>query len=566
MGMKRIQKTNSNIKQLTSVLMLMLCFLFRLVDAQTIPTLQFQHPNIKQIRLEDEVNDQQDLPYRIGVFSYAHVTTESDGIWTVNEQGQTVWQLRIAHPGAQALSFIFSNVALQQGAYLQVLSETGQTLSPRYVQEDVTEYHQLHIDLCKGDQMVLQFIQPASSAPSTFTLDQVVYNYRAYPSHSLEKINESESCEVNVNCSEGAAYQDEKKGIARIYIINSKGAFWCSGSLVNNLALTCKPYFLTALHCSAAQNTSLANMALWKFYFNYEASSCSNPTNSNQVSPTTISGCIRLVDSNDNTGSGTESSIKKSDFMLLQLGSIATESNVIATLQGIGAYWNGWDARDLASSYGVGIHHPAGDIKKISTYSSHLKSTSYGGQLMNSHWMVNWSPTANGSGVTEGGSSGSPLFTYNRGYSRIIGTLSGGASDCAFQNSYDLYGKFSAHWDKNGTTANVQLKTYLDPQNTGQLFMNGSYYPCIDTPDTTPRTLPKLFPNPTADFVTIEWENLYDETVQVKLLDACGNLMFLSESVNGAIPELDLQQVAVGVYFIEFIAPTDRYLFKIVKE
>ena len=62
------------------------------------------------------------------------------------------------------------------------------------------------------------------------------------------------------------------------------------------------------------------------------------------------------------------------------------------------------DRGNLANS-GVGIHHPDGSAKKISTYTSNLSSTTYNGGAFNAHWNVYWTSTTNGHGVTEGGSS-----------------------------------------------------------------------------------------------------------------------------------------------------------------
>ncbi|MFN5912574.1 MAG: GEVED domain-containing protein, partial [Bacteroidota bacterium] len=124
------------------------------------------------------------------------------------------------------------------------------------------------------------------------------------------------------------------------------------------------------------------------------------------------------------------------------------------------------------------IHHPAGDIKKISTFSSNLVTSAWNGNGLQSHWRVVWTANSNGHGVTEGGSSGSPIFRSNSGNSVIMGTLTGGGSFCNAQSSPDYYGKMSYHWTSNGTPANEQLKTYLDPNNTGTLVLFGSADPC----------------------------------------------------------------------------------------
>ncbi len=125
-----------------------------------------------------------------------------------------------------------------------------------------------------------------------------------------------------------------------------------------------------------------------------------------------------------------------SDFLLLELNSAVPEA--------YNPYYNGWNRGTPSGSSGVGIHHPGGDIKKISTYTTGLSSCTpnVSGEIMatNAAWCLGWASTTNGTGVTEGGSSGSPLFDSN---GRIVGTLSGGSSTCANPTAGDAYGKFA---------------------------------------------------------------------------------------------------------------------------
>jgi hypothetical protein len=160
------------------------------------------------------------------------------------------------------------------------------------------------------------------------------------------------------------------------------------------------------------------------------------------------------------------------------LGSSTNEATIINNLKSanFSAYWNGWNANTTATTGGVGIHHPSGDIKKISTFSGSTISAGWNGNGLSSHWRQSWSSNSNGHGVTEGGSSGSPLFNNSQGY--IIGTLTGGSSSCNSPTSPDYYGKMSYHWTSNGTANNLRLKPWLDPTNSGVLTLAGSANPC----------------------------------------------------------------------------------------
>ncbi|NBV67409.1 MAG: T9SS C-terminal target domain-containing protein [Flavobacteriia bacterium] len=439
--------------------------------SKDIPTLEVAVPNMTQIHNEDVVRDNQGMLYRIGVAQTVNVSPLNSGLWSTLSNGNRQWQLRVHSSQAEALSFLFSTFKLYGNTTLEIRNLAGALVHPVLTSKDVESHFMYNAALCFGDDMIITLTESPNVQTSELFIDRIIYNYRSTGNVSHAKINESDACEVNVNCSPvGDNWQNQKRGVARIYVVEGASAGWCSGSLVNNVANDCKPLFLTALHCGV--NCTTADFNQWKFYFRYEAPSCSNPASVGTLANYFISGSVKLADAGD--GGGTTGS----DFLLVQLGTVANQATTVTTLKSanFNAYWNGWDANNTATTGGVGIHHPAGDIKKISTFNGTTVSTTWGGSTPNTHWRLTWSSNSNGYGVTEGGSSGSPLFNNSAG--RIIGTLTGGGSFCSAQNSPDSYGKVSYHWTSNGAAANRRLKTYLDPANTGALTLNGSSDPC----------------------------------------------------------------------------------------
>jgi hypothetical protein len=80
---------------------------------------------------------------------------------------------------------------------------------------------------------------------------------------------------------------------------------------------------------------------------------------------------------------------------------------------------------------------------KISTYSSALERPvnnpfPSNPPIVNKVWVVEWSQ-----GVTEKGSSGSPLFDQDH---RIVGQLAQGPSGCGSITQKDVYGRFDNSW------------------------------------------------------------------------------------------------------------------------
>ena len=446
---------------------------------KNIPLTIISAPEMNAIHAEDQERDKNGVLYRIGVNRPANISLNNTGIWKTLPNGDRQWQMHIKSPGAEAISFLFEVFKIYGGTTLNIQDISGKPLHNTLTSKDVESHFMQNAALCFGDEMIMTIYEPAYTKSSEIFIDRIIYNYRATGNPNAQKINESEACEVNVNCSPvGNNWQDEKRGVARIYVVEGGGAGWCTGSVVNNTALDCKPLFLTALHCGVS--ATAGNMNQWKFYFRYEAPTCTNPSVAGTLDDYFITGCVRLADSNDAGGD------TGSDFLLVQMGSIANQAATITTMKSanFNCYWNGWDANNTATTGGAGIHHPAGDIKKISTFNGTTVSTTWGGSVSNTHWRLTWSANSNGHGVTEGGSSGSPLFNNSSG--RIIGTLTGGGSFCTALNSPDSYGKMSYHWTSNGTPNNERLKTYLDPGNTGLLVLNGSSDPCTAVNPTVP--------------------------------------------------------------------------------
>ncbi|HET9031992.1 MAG TPA: fibronectin type III domain-containing protein [Dokdonella sp.] len=157
-------------------------------------------------------------------------------------------------------------------------------------------------------------------------------------------------------------------------------------------------------------------------------------------------------------------------------------------------YWEGWDRRstgamcsepsDPTSTVGMcaSIHHPGVDEKRITFVPTPL-SVSGISRGINTHWHAAWDttppilpnivnpPSSLPPSVTEGGSSGSPLYSPQQ---RIVGVLSGGSSFCGATGSdlSDEYGQLAVAWEGRGTPA-TRMKDHLDPLNTGAEFIDG---------------------------------------------------------------------------------------------
>ncbi|MBX7181268.1 MAG: T9SS type A sorting domain-containing protein [Bacteroidia bacterium] len=419
-------------------------------------------PDPSSLLAEDQDRAVKGSLYRIGTSLLTDIKPTNSGTWTLLPDGGKVWRLQVSASGAKALGFYFDQFHLPVGAQLFVYNENKSQVIGAFTSENNHESGYFATEMIFGSSAILELYIPLKSKGSNlqFHLNEVAYFYRnVYAPKDAKDFGDSESCEVNVNCSEGNNWANQKRGVARIMVKAGNQYGWCSGSLINNTNVDCSPLFLTADHCS--EGTSASDLNQWVFYFNYQASGCTNPASQGTLANQTMTGATLKAQT---TGMGNQDS----DFYLVLLNNNVPQSYA--------PYFNGWDRNNTASTGGVGIHHPAGDIKKISTYTGTLVSSTYGGTVANTHWRVTWAGTANGHGVTEGGSSGSPLFGSN---GLIVGQLTGGSSYCTAQTSPDLYGKFSYSWTSNGAAANRQLAPWLDPSSSGVTTLAGVNQPCV---------------------------------------------------------------------------------------
>ena len=419
--------------------------------------------DVVAMRAEDAKRKLENLPPRVGKVIPVKLTTGNSGEWSTLPNGQEIWRLCLYAEDAIALMLTYDKFEIPEGGKLFIYNEDRSRILGAYTEENNPQRVEYATEFIAGDQITLEYVAPVSGSFDTpIIVSGVVFGYNNLYLTKQQKgdstravLGESGWCMVNITCSEGNNWTDQKKGVVRIATPTGDGYYSvCSGSIVNNTAGNLDPLLLSAFHCYNTLTTAQMNQSI--YYFNYEHPYCSGSSN---PSVPTITGATMLVNNPLNGGS---------DGALLRLNEKIPAS--------YGVYYNGWDRRNTAATSGVGIHHPNADVKKISTFTSSAQSKSNvnfgsgGITASNSMWGVAFVATTNGHGVTEGGSSGSPLFNQNK---RIVGTLSGGSATCESPNGYNtFYGKLWYHWNQYSSQ---QMKPYLDPINSGAEYIDGTY-------------------------------------------------------------------------------------------
>lgn len=277
-----------------------------------------------------------------------------------------------------------------------------------------------------GDTQQLELFAPdgvdvATVSPAVASVSHLLVSMHRDPTMA-KALGDSGPCNIDVVCRVNTLGQNfvvAKNAVARMAFQSGASTYTCTGTLLNDQdSSTQVPYFYTAHHCIGTQSEASTLVTFW----NYETPTC----NVDNPGPNTQHG----------GGAQMLYSQASTDGALLRLNNAPPS----------GVAFAGWDAGALnAGTQVTAIHHPSGDIKKVSrgTYSGTSANVNIGGQVITSSHRTTWAE-----GTTEGGSSGSGLFTSDANSYYLRGGLAGGSASCANtgqsegQGNRDFYSRF----------------------------------------------------------------------------------------------------------------------------
>ncbi|MFN7963831.1 MAG: fibronectin type III domain-containing protein [Thermoanaerobaculia bacterium] len=414
---------------------------------------------------EDAARDELGLPPRFAVPERVSITPATQGTWETLPDGRRLWRLRIvATSGTTSLNLGFTRYQMPPGGQLAIYSTDGSEALPRFTAADNEAHGQLWTPVLRGNDLIVELTVPRLQASAVvLELGWINQGYRGFGTQPATDYIYSGSCNMDVEClGAGDTWREEMRSVA---VISTGGSTFCTGSLLNDTAGDRKMYFITANHCGITS----ANAASLVAYWNYQNSFCRTPgsAQSGQAGDGTLTQF--------HTGSFFRASSAASDFTLVEL-----DDPPVAAYN---HFWAGWDRSTgdftcTASVPCATIHHPNTDEKRITYSITNTATTSYNGTTSpgdGTHVWAHWATDPPGPftvpGVTEPGSSGSPL--YNSA-GRFIGQLHGGPSSCGAtgNNLSDYYGRFSVSWTGGGTSS-TRLSNWLDAGGTGAVSIAG---------------------------------------------------------------------------------------------
>lgn len=282
------------------------------------------------------------------------------------------------------------------------------------------------LPMVAGTEATLEIELPAGIATDTVrvALPRVSHLFISPAQHETElTTRRAAACNLDISCQPYLQdWVDQSKSVALVDFVDDGYSYVCSGTLLADRANSFTPYFLSANHCIDSQTVASTVETTWF----YRSATC----NGYSVFPGS-----KLV-----TGGATllyNSATTDTSFMKLKQEAPA------------GAIFAGWlPALPARYTEVVGLHHPTGDLQKISfgfvsDYEACRDDPSEAVYCENAaaaaaqFIAVTWQD-----GITESGSSGSGIWiAHDDGNRYLVGALYAGSSSC-YSAGTDTYGRF----------------------------------------------------------------------------------------------------------------------------
>lgn len=346
--------------------------------------------------------------------------------WVTHTDGGGIARLVVSSQDAKALRVGLDVAALPDGAELRFIGSGNPGLvvysataaEIRALRRESSTYW---TPITEGAEQVIEIYLPpgASRSAARITVDSASHIF-ASPGNGFKEakaLGGSGSCNRDVICEpQTAAFVNAKNSVAWMQYQSSGVSYICTGTLLNDGDVSSQiPYFYSANHCIGTQTEASTLNTVW----GYERTTCNSgfaPTNN------IVAGGADLVYKDTNR-----------DALLLKLRNSPPA----------GAYFAGWDASTVTEGTNfTAIHHPSGDAKKVTRgqFMGFTALSEFGNQQ---YVTAAWT-----SGTTEGGSSGSAIFSQSNNEYYLRGGLFGGAAACsnsgnvATAGNRDYYSRF----------------------------------------------------------------------------------------------------------------------------
>ena len=339
--------------------------------------------------------------------------------WSALADGSSIAVAELSVPSSKGLRLAVSPQSLPVGVELRVTAANG--LGPVFGPFSRAQINADRLGVISpeanapywlpavgGDTVRLELATAANvnlhgTALSITSVSVLIDAPRESAAKDLSDVGSSGACNIDISCSDSPL----SPTVAKYLFTDGQGStFLCTGGLLNDTGNTGTPWFITAAHCV----DSGSEASTMQFYWNFRSSSCGG----GPITPLseTFGGATLL----------STSEVYDTSFMRLNQAPPTSAR----------AGWNGQEVTQVQNV--TGIHHPSGDLQKISFGQLIAYTGIIDPAVDDSHFVIEWQ-----NGVTEPGSSGSGIFNTSN---QLLGVLTGGFSSCDVPDGQDFYGRF----------------------------------------------------------------------------------------------------------------------------
>ncbi len=345
----------------------------------------------------------------------------------------------IASEGALAVRLRVDLSGLQDGESLWVIDPTGPRAFGPFTAADA-EDEGVWLPTVLGDTAVLLLRTPGDALPMLY-IEGLSHFFTLFEDDAEKAL----PCPIPANCDTDPAFREVSTGVAMLIIAGETfNQVQCSGALLHSLMGSgLQPYLLTANHCFSGNPRPNQIDVVW----DYRAAQCNG------------SGAPALSETPRSRGVSFLARDAVLDAVLVRLDD--------APIASLGRAWFGWDTRTPAIGNAVmGIHHPRGTPMKIAYGRVTAVNVRACLDLICMRPVYQQTTARWNEGITESGSSGSPLVFYDGSY-RILGMLSNGnIHHCDTpESNIDNFASFRAFYQQIGCY--LKDGRICSPSNTG---------------------------------------------------------------------------------------------------
>jgi hypothetical protein len=358
--------------------------------------------------------------------------------------GGKLWILHMNSQTALGLQFYFSKFMIPTNSFMHIYTADRTRLLGPYTSDNspVDSTLAIHfgtIPIFANDVYIEYYESDSASYTGTIKFANVIHLFTT-------SLGGAADCQQDVACAQ-SSWGSAVASTALILIykqtntnndtVNLAGT--CSGNLLNDTKNDEKPYFLTAGHCLYSPAGNLVySPTTWNFIFDYQKACC-NDTSHPEFTKVVYGADVLSADTLQSCPSD-DNEYGKSDYLLLLLN-----PPPLLSFADWGVCFAGWETKDPTTASGFTeadvftlIHHPQGDVMKISEGNNLLHPTAAKNDLPgcptdNTHTLVwpndyfyNVDFGESNNGAPEKGSSGAGLFDSQ---GRIVGTYTGADDD-----------------------------------------------------------------------------------------------------------------------------------------